>query len=163
MYSVVLFVHSWWRWIVVILMLIVILRSIRGLISDRNFSRADNAIGGALVGSTHMQLLLGLILYFGLSPLAFSALTSVPGAMAEPVIRYWGVEHLISMIIFVIFVQIGRIAARKTPVARSKFKRLLVWNGLALVVLMGSMPWPSAKETSRPLFRMHTPSALISK
>jgi Na+-driven multidrug efflux pump len=141
-YAVTLLVHSYLRWIVLALVVIVFGKAL----VSRVRSAGDDKLHRALIGVVDLQFLLGLALYVFLSPIT-SAFFSAPGAaMKEPTLRFWGIEHIIGMVLAVALLHIGR--ARKPPTRR----RVLITVGLALVCMLGSVPWPSL-PWGRPLFR----------
>ncbi|MBC8110759.1 MAG: hypothetical protein H7Y04_06845, partial [Verrucomicrobia bacterium] len=72
-YQILQFLHSWTRWLVLVLAVVAIYKAFSGWFGKKDYLKADNTIGAAFVGSMHLQLLLGLILYFGLSPFGLKA------------------------------------------------------------------------------------------
>jgi hypothetical protein len=100
-----------------------------------------------------IQVLFGLLLYFGLSPFTRRALTDMGAAMRDPGLRFWAFEHIGAMIAAVVLVRIGRVLAltAKTPVARRQ-KRLLCFALTTLAIVAG-IPWPGLPN-GRPLFRL---------
>ncbi|HEX8350344.1 MAG TPA: hypothetical protein VF598_10310 [Hymenobacter sp.] len=153
MYSIVLLLHSWSRWLVVIFGLIAVFRAFGGWQGRRPYLGADNGMGAAFVGSMHLQLLLGLILYLGLSPFGLKAMQAAGGAaMKDPVTRFWGVEHITAMILAVIFAQVGRTLSKKATSPVMKHKRAFVWFAVALVLVLLMIPW-GIWNPARPLFR----------
>lgn len=152
MYEWVLFIHSWLRWALVFVLLVTFLRSVWGWQKKSSFRPIDNVRKSILVGLTHLQLLLGFILYFGLSPLVQSALQDPRGSMASPVLRYWMMEHLVLMVAAAAAIQIGSIAVRRTTLPFRKHKRLAIWSGVAILLILAGMPWPNRKY-GRPLWK----------
>jgi len=59
MYNFTLFLHSWSRWLVLILAVIAIFKAMAGWLGKQPFSKQDNILGASFVGSMHLQLLLG--------------------------------------------------------------------------------------------------------
>ena len=153
MYSIVLSLHSWSRWLVVIFGLIAVFRALGGWQGRRLYLGADNGMGAAFVGSMHLQLLLGLILYLGLSPLGLKTMEAAGGAaMKDPVARFWGVEHITAMILAVIFAQVGRSLSKKATEPVRKHKLAFIWFSIALVLVLLMIPW-GIWNPARPLFR----------
>jgi hypothetical protein len=153
MYSIVLLLHSWSRWLVIIFGLIAVFRAFGGWQGRRPYLGADNGMGAAFVGSMHLQLLLGLILYLGLSPFGLKAMQAAGGAaMKDPTTRFWGVEHITAMILAVVFAQVGRSLSKKAASPVLKHKRAFVWFTVALVIVLLMIPW-GIWNPARPLFR----------
>ncbi|OUJ74083.1 hypothetical protein [Hymenobacter crusticola] len=154
MYSIVLALHSWSRWLVIVFGLIAVFRALGGWQGRRAYLGADNGMGAAFVGSMHLQLLLGLILYLGLSPLGLHTMQAMGGAaMKNPVTRFWGVEHITAMILAVIFAQVGRTLSKKATDPVRKHKLAFVWFTIALVLVLLMIPW-GIWNPARPLFRL---------
>ncbi|PJJ61186.1 hypothetical protein [Hymenobacter chitinivorans] len=153
MYNAVLTLHSWSRWLVVIFGLIAVFRALGGWQGRKPYLGADNGMGAAFVGSMHLQLLLGLILYFGLSPFGVKAFETAGGAvMKDPIGRFWGVEHIATMILAVIAAQVGRTLSKKATDPVLKHKRAFVWFAVALLLVLLMIPW-GIWNPARPLFR----------
>ncbi len=154
MYQTVLLLHSWTRWLVVIFGLIALFRAFGGWQGRRAWVGADNGMGAAFVGSMHLQLLLGLILYLGLSPFGLKAFETAGGAvMKDPVGRFWGVEHLAGMLLAVVAAQVGRSLSKKATDSVLKHKKAFIWFTVALLLVLLMIPW-GIWNPERPLFRL---------
>jgi len=152
-YSVVLLLHNWTRWLVLIFGLIAIFRAFGGWQGRKPFTSADNGMDAAFVGSMHLQLLLGLLLYFVLSPVGLSMMRAMGGAaMKDPQARFWGVEHITAMILAWAFAQIGRSKSKKISDAVLKHKTAFIWFTVSLVLVLLMIPW-GIWNPARPLIR----------
>ena len=150
MYSAVLLAHSWIRWIALIAAVGTILAALRIRVpADR--AGADRWSLFAMA-ALDLQMLLGLILYIVLSPVTKSAFVDMAAAMREAPIRFFAVEHPVGMIVAIALAHVGRVRVRKASDSESKHKRALVFFGLALLVLLLSIPWPIGPG-ARSLFR----------
>ena len=152
MYSIFLSIHSWLRWLVIILLVVVLFKFILSLFQKKPYTKIDRILSSALLGSVHLQFLLGLILYFGLSPIVQAGLANFKGAMKNTTLRYWTVEHFFSMFVFVILIQVGFSLSKRAVGGPKKHRLLLIFGGLAFILLMASIPWPM-REYGRVLFR----------
>ncbi|KAA9327079.1 hypothetical protein F0P96_17725 [Hymenobacter busanensis] len=150
-YSIVLALHSWTRWLVLLFGLIALFRALSGWLGRKPYTGADNGMAASFVGSMHLQLLLGLILYFGLSPFGLKAMETA-GAMKDPTTRFWGVEHIMAMILAVVFAQVGRSLSKKAADPVLKHKKAAIFFGLALLLVLLMIPW-GIWNPARPLFR----------
>jgi hypothetical protein len=149
MYEVILFIHSWLRWIILVLCLVVIFRSVTGLSKKRDYLKSDNALSASLTGLFHTQLILGLLLYFVLSPIAEAALADFGKAMKVPELRFWGVEHILVMILAVTAAQIGRSKTRKAATSADKFRIQAIYIITALILVLSRIPWLDAGRLFR--------------
>jgi putative Ca2+/H+ antiporter (TMEM165/GDT1 family) len=143
MYNFTLFLHSWSRWLVLILAVIAIFKAMAGWLGKQPFSKQDNILGASFVGSMHLQLLLGLILYFFLSPMGLNTIQTVgmKEVMKSPLYRYWAVEHLTTMLLAVILAQVGRIQSKKASTDLLKHKKAFIFYTIALVLVLSRVPW----------------------
>ena len=123
MYTTFLFIHSWLRWILLALFIITIAKSFMGMSGDREYGKGDNALAASMVGTLHLQALLGLLLYFVLSPITTNAFGGDVSPMKDAGLRYWAVEHIMIMLAAVIVAQIGRSKAKKKHEKLGKAKK----------------------------------------
>jgi hypothetical protein len=151
MYTLVLSLHSWLRWVALLAGIAATFTTMsdRGSVAPR---RAD-MWGLALMVSLDVQMLLGLLLYFVLSPFTAEAMRDFGAAMRNPGLRFFAVEHLALMLAAVILAHVGRGLARKAPTPDAKRMRMLICFGLATVAMVLAIPWPGMAN-GRPLFRL---------
>ncbi len=149
MYDIFLSLHSWLRWIVLILALVSVIKSIAGLYNGNAFNKTDNILSVSFVGSMHAQLVIGLILYFFLSPITTQAFNDFSMAMKNSAIRYWAVEHITVMIIAVLLAQIGRSKSKKSGDDKVKFRFQSIFYGLALFLMLTRIPFNEAARLFR--------------
>lgn len=149
MYSAVLFAHSWIRW----LALLAGVGTISALLKPgaAAAARADRWSLVLLI-ALDLQMMLGLLLYFALSPFTTEALKNLGAAMQNPAARFFAVDHVALMFLAVILVHVGRVLGRKAT-ASSKRTTLLVCVGIAVLAMLGGIPWPGM-PAGRPLFRL---------
>ena len=150
MYTFLLYTHSWLRWVVFILMILAVFKSLIGLFSGGTYQKLDNTLAASFVGTMHLQLLLGLILYFFVSPLVGEARAMGYGAaMKEPDLRFWAVEHLALMILAVIFAQAGRSISKKSDDSVVKYRFQSIFFGAAMLLIILGIPWAEAGRMFR--------------
>lgn len=134
MYSGLFHGHSGLRYLVLVLLLVVIVRSIAGFLRNKPFSQLDNALSLGLLITTHIQFLLGLILYFVSPNVQFNENT-----MKDGVLRYWAVEHLLGMLIAIVLITIARSTAKRMTESLAKHKRLAIFNSIALLIIIATI------------------------
>jgi len=152
MYDLILIIHSWLRWLVLLAGLAAVVRAISGVNTRRPWTPLDDRSGIWFTAAADLKFLLGLVLYVFLSPVTRSAFVDMAAAMREAPIRFFAVEHAVGMLVAIALVHIGRVRIRKAGDSETRHKRALVFFGLALVVLLLSLPWPIGPG-ARPLFR----------
>jgi hypothetical protein len=151
MYSVLLIIHSWVRWIALVSVVGATLAALMGRVETER-SPADRW-GLAAIMALDIQMLLGLLLYLVVSPNMRPILANFGAAMKDPALRFWAVEHTVTMIAAIGAAHVSRVLARKAQTVVAKRTRLLVGFGLATLLIMLGMPWPG-RPGGRPLFRL---------
>ncbi|WP_258098030.1 hypothetical protein [Marinoscillum pacificum] len=137
MYTLFLHLHSVIRWIVLILALVLIIKSvIKG-----NYGKLDNILSASFVGMMDLMFLLGLILYVFLSPITKTAFSDFGAAMSNSAIRFWAVEHIFVMIVAIAVAHIGRSKSKKATDSNKKFKFQLIFYGISLAAMLVGIPW----------------------
>lgn len=153
MYEPLVILHSWLRWAVLVAGLVAVARAVGGARSARPWSTGDDAAGRWFVITLDVQLLIGLILYVFLSPLTQTAMADMAAAMQRSDLRFWGVEHVTGMVVGVALAHVGRVRIRRQ--AAGQHRTAAIFFGLALLVILLSIPWPGM-PVARPLFRLFT-------
>ena len=141
MYDIFLSIHSWLRWIILLVSVVVIIKSLAGLFGGSEYKKLDNILAASFVGTMHLQLLIGLVLYIFLSPITTSAFQNMSEAMSTPEIRYWAVEHISVMILAVVAAQAGRSISKKSDDAIVKFRFQSIFFGISLFLMLIRIPW----------------------
>lgn len=131
MYNGLLFTHSYLRYIILILLIVVIIASLLGMINKKAYTDGDNKLGLFLFIATHLQLLLGLILFFISPVVQFSG-----AAMKDATTRYWLVEHNSAMLIAIVFITLARTTSKKMTDGQAKHKRMFIFNLIALIIIL---------------------------
>ena len=152
MYTALLTVHSYLRWLVLILALLAIARAVAGVMSKRPWSRADDVVAKSLVHSLNLQLVIGLIIYIFLSPFTGQAFADIGATMRDSAMRVLMIEHPVGMFIAIALAHIGMGRIRKSTDLVHRHTLALAFFALSLVVMLASIPWPG-RPGGRPLLR----------
>lgn len=134
MYHGLLLTHSFLRYFILILLVAVIAIALVGLINKKPFTDRQSKIGLFLFTCTHMQLLVGIILFFVSPFVQFSG-----SAMKDPVSRYWLVEHNTAMIIAVVLITLARTTSKKMKADQDKHRRVFIFNLIALIIIIATI------------------------
>jgi hypothetical protein len=128
--------HSGLRYIVLALLLIAIINALVNL-KKENYLKKDKMINLFTMVFIHIQLLLGLVLYFVGPRVNFS--NWIQGVENT---TFFAVEHALMMVLAVILITLGRRKAEKQPLASGKHKMILRYYGLGLILIFIAIPWP---------------------
>jgi hypothetical protein len=152
MYSTFLAIHSLTRWLVLASLIFAIFRAYRGWLSNRTFSGIDNSARHWTATIAHIQLTLGLWLYF-ISPNIDYFLHNYKEAVHQREIRFFGMEHSAMMVIAIVIISIGSAKAKRRSDDNEKFRTMATWFTIALLIILISIPWKFSPLASRPYFR----------
>lgn len=133
--------HSGLRWVVLILLLASIGNAAANMGGTKPYNRK---LALFTLISAHLQLVLGLILYFGKK--WYQALPEGADAMTKNVHRFFGMEHIGMMIIAIALITIGNSRAKKGATDKAKYKTILIFFGIALVCILAAIPWPFVQK-----------------
>ncbi len=143
-----LFIHSLFRYFILIFAVIVVVQSLVGMMGKKKFQKSNRMMALVLLIFCDLQLVLGLILYY--YKLIETGALKLPGLMKDTTRRFYGVEHSLSMIIALILVHIGYSIAKKSIDDDRKFKRLFWCSFIALAIFMAMSPWEAKQVVGRP-------------
>lgn len=127
--------HSGLRWVVLLLLIFSIFNAI---VRRDTYEKKDRLLYMFTMVSMHIQLVIGLILYFFIS----EKVQFVEGWMKVKLYRFYGMEHLVGMILAIALITIGHISSKKQTEAKSKHKRILIWYTIGLILILAFIPWP---------------------
>ena len=150
MYSGILLIHSWLRWVVLLLGVAAFARALAR--AQRPWTPTDQSVGRWFTITLDIQVLLGALLYFVLSPFTDEAFKDFGAAMSNSGLRYWLVEHVFGMVIGVALAHVGKARIAKASNDARRHRLAAIFYGLALLAIVLSIPWPGTPN-GRPVFR----------
>lgn len=126
---------------VLIVLVIASVNALIGYFSKKEYGANDFRISLFTLIVSHIQLLIGLILYF-VAPY-FQAFSEVGmgGLMKDSTLRLYLVEHPLIMIIAVTLITMGYSKHKKKLTSHPKFKTLAIFYTLALIFVLSRIPW----------------------
>jgi len=139
--------HSLLRWLAVIAIVIAIVQSFNGMTRQSDYTKKNNRWSLITLIAFHLQLVLGLVLYF-----AKGWYTQI-GEMSSAAVRFWSLEHLVAMLVAIALVTIGRIRSKKADSGPLKHRRQFWFFLIAFLIVMANIPWPFREAgIARPWF-----------
>ena len=151
MYPAVLTLHSWLRWVALALGAAATVNAFRHRADPAQPPRGrrwDTFFMLAL----DLQVLFGLLLYFGLSPFTREALSNLGAALRDPGLRFWAITHVAMMLAALVAVRAGRVLAMADQSSRARRNGRFICFGIAVLAMMAGVPWPGLAY-GRPWFR----------
>jgi hypothetical protein len=147
-YPYLLSFHSFLRWVVLAGGLVALIVAASGWSGAKTTNAPLRRFSLIFVASMDLQFLLGLVLYFGASPLVHQALQNMSAAMKVKELRFFAVEHTTAMLIALVLAHLGGALARKAKTVTSQYRNATICFGLSLIAMLIGIPW------FRPLFRV---------
>ncbi len=142
MYTTIQFIHSYWAYLVVFVVGIATINAIAGFFGNKEYSPKDFRLALFALITTHIQFLIGLVLFF-VSPLGLQNIMNngMGEVMGNSLYRLYAVEHPTVMILTVVFITFGYSKHKKKLVSKPKFKMLAIFYTIALLLLLSRIPW----------------------
>jgi hypothetical protein len=97
MYDIIQKFHSGWAYLTLLILVVAVLNVVIGFVSKKEFVSKDRKIALFALIVTHIQILVGVILYF-VSPLGLASF----GQMADKALRLTSLEHPLINILAVV-------------------------------------------------------------
>ena len=133
-------VHSYWAFFVIFILGVVIFNAFIGRYTGKEFSTKDLRISLFGLIFSHIQLLIGLILYF-VSPWFDQWAAIGMGVMKDAQARLYLVEHPITNILAIVLITIGWSMHKRQSESSKKFLRIILFYSLGLLLLLSGIPW----------------------
>lgn len=140
--EIVQFIHSKWAYLVLLVLILATFNAIIKFFGDKEFDAKDFRISLFALITMHIQLLIGIVLFFMKD--YFGTISEVGGmgeVMKNSALRNLIVEHPLTMIIAVALVTIGYSKHKKKLTSKPKFKILAIFYTIALVLVLAKIPW----------------------
>lgn len=141
MYTGLLHLHSLLRWVLLLFLLITLVKAFKGRQGGLVFGPGDRRNALITLITAHVQLVLGLILYM-ISPLVLSGRSNPAAGMKDGILRFWMVEHLITMVLAIIFITVAYSRMKRSNSDAGRFKALFTFMLIGLLLILIGIPWP---------------------
>lgn len=148
MYQILKSAHSGWRYIVFVLLVIAVIKALSGWFGNKSYTEGDRKLNVFTLISAHIQLLIGLVLYFVGDWYKVDSSNAVG--------RYWKMEHISMMIIAIVLITIGNSKSKKLTESIAKHRTISVFFGLALILIIVTILLMVKDVPGRSFFGMTT-------
>lgn len=152
MYQTLTFLHSTFRWLVLLSLVYAIFTAYKGYFSNKEFSKKDNSVRHWTATIAHIQLVLGITLY-SQSPVIRYFWKNFNEAKESFDLLFFGLIHILLMLFSIILITIGSAISKRKSTNKEKFKTMLIYFIIALLVIFIAIPWPFSPLANRPYFR----------
>ncbi|MGE3600571.1 MAG: hypothetical protein AB7N70_34025 [Dehalococcoidia bacterium] len=140
MYTALLYLHSYNRWLVLASAAAALVLSWRAFLARRGYGPAERTSSRVFMRLLDVQVLLGLGLY-ALSPIVRIALGDLGAAMAVKELRFFGVEHITGMVLALVLANVGAVRVRRAESDALRLRRAVFWQTATVLVIAVSIPW----------------------
>ncbi|SDR10938.1 hypothetical protein SAMN05421664_3593 [Chryseobacterium soldanellicola] len=152
MYQTLTFLHSTFRWLVLLSLVYAIFTAYKGYFSNKKFSKTDNSVRHWTATIAHIQLVLGITLY-SQSPVIRYFWKNFNEAKESLDLLFFGLIHIFLMLFSIILITIGSAISKRKTTDQEKFKTMLIYFIIALAIIFIAIPWPFSPLANRPYFR----------
>lgn len=152
MYQTLTFLHSTFRWLVLLSLIYAIFTTYKGYFSNKEFSKKDNSVRHWTATIAHIQLVLGITLY-SQSPIIRYFWKNFNEAKESFDLLFFGLIHILLMLFSIILITIGSAISKRKSTDKEKFKTMLIYFIIALLIIFIAIPWPFSPLANRPYFR----------
>ena len=133
-------VHSYLAYVVLAILIFAVFNALIGWLGKKEFTmEKDLRISLFALILSHIQLLIGLILYF-VSPNGIKAIQVLGMGGLNSAARLLALEHPLINIIAIALITIGWSRHKKKLESSAKFKSITVFYGLGLLFILGRIP-----------------------
>lgn len=147
-----LFCHSILRWFVLGSLLYSIFRAYKGYSLQLPFSKTDNSVRHWTATIAHIQLIFGILNYVQ-SPIVKYFWKNFKEGIQNKEIAFFGILHIFLMLVSIVLITIGSALAKRKAADPDKFKTMLLWFSIALLIIFIAIPWPFSPLANRPYYR----------
>lgn len=138
MYTGFQHLHSVFAYIVLAVLLLSFIYALVSFVQKKPFTEKVRKASLAGLIAAHLQLLIGLVLYF-ISPMGLSNFSGE--AMGDTMSRLYMLEHPLMMLIGIILITVGYSKAKQPGDNAGRYKKLLIFYGLGILCILLRIPW----------------------
>lgn len=133
--------HSYLAYVVLAVLVIAVINAIAGWLGKKDFTmHKDLRISLFALILSHIQLLVGLVLYF-ISGNGLKAIQTLGMGGLNSAARLLAVEHPFTNIIAIVLITMGWSRHKKFMESNKKFKTITIFYGLGLLLILSRIPW----------------------
>jgi hypothetical protein len=141
MYEIIQTLHSYWAYLVLLILILAAGNALFKFFLGKEYSAKDFRISLFTLIVSHIQLLIGLLLYFVSPRLQIFSELGMGGVMKDAVNRLYLVEHPTINILAVVLITVGYSKHKKRLTSKPKLKLIAIFYTIALVLFLSRIPW----------------------
>lgn len=133
--------HSYWAYIVLITLIIAVINALIGFISKKEFKVKDLRLSLFSLITTHIQLILGIVVYFTSTYFEQMKIVGLGEVMKNASLRKPLIEHPFLVLVAIALITIGFSKHKRKEPSSIKFKTILMFYGIGLILILAAIPW----------------------
>ena len=134
-----LHMHSALRWVALVLLVLVVVKSFQGSRANTPFTEGQRKLGLFTMIALHLQLVLGLTLYM---MRGWIGMLGQEGTMSNSYTRFFALEHATLMVVAIVLGTLGYSLSKRAADDAAKHKKQATFFGLCLLLILLGIPWP---------------------
>jgi hypothetical protein len=134
--------HSYLAYAVLLILILAVSNALKGWLTKKDAFSLEKDFRLSLFALilSHIQLVLGLAVYFTSSS-GLNAIQELGTGGLNSAARLLAVEHPFINIIAIVLITIGWSKHKKVMGATAKFKKIVLFYGLGLLLILSRIPW----------------------
>jgi hypothetical protein len=141
MYETVKFLHSYWAYLALVILVISTFNALIKYFGNKEFGAFDFRVSLFTLIVFHIQLLIGLVLFFATDYISLISDMGMGEAMKNSLLRSNIIEHPLTMVFAVVLITAGYSKHKKKLTSKPKFKMLSIFYTMALILVLAKIPW----------------------
>lgn len=141
MHNTVNILHSYWAYLVLLILVLATFNALIKLMAGKEYTPKDFRISLFTLIVSHIQLLIGVLLYFVGPYMSQISEMGMGAIMKDSILRSNIVEHPLTMIIAVVLITMGYSKHKKKLTSKAKLRMIAVFYSLALILILAKIPW----------------------
>ena len=114
-------------------------RTVNGFLRNLAYTRLDKVLSYTFIVNLYLQLIFGLLLMVNPSATQGQEIVNPDITMKMVTNRFWPVEHIVLMLFALFIANLGLIFSSSTQIDREKFRKVLIYYSIAIVMIMLSL------------------------
>lgn len=153
MYDTTLLIHSWLRWILLLLGVILLFISFKNWKLSSVHKDLEIKLHWFFMQSFRYQVVFGILLFLFLSPLTTSIWSHPENILENPYIRFWVTQHMPLMLFAIGICEAFYKKARRESDQKKSSKHAFISTLIVFILMMLAIPWPFLSY-GRSLFKL---------
>lgn len=141
MYSTVKMLHSYWAYLVLLMLIIATVNVLIKYFGKKEYEAKDFRIALFTLIVTHIMFVIGVILFFAADYISLISEMGMGSIMKNATLRSNIIEHPVTMILAIASLTIGYSIHKRNLTSAKKLKPLAIFYTIALILVLVKLPW----------------------